>query len=149
MFKTILVPLDGSELAEAVIPLVRDIAASTCAAIVLLRVPENVLYDPAVVAPPVSVTMYEHVRVEARDYLHRVEADLAAAGFKVRAKVNEGLVADAILECAESEHAELIAMSTHGRSGLARWLLGSIAEKIVRSSAIPVLLVRPHKNHQA
>jgi nucleotide-binding universal stress UspA family protein len=149
MYRRILVPLDGSELAEAALRHARDIAASSLAEIVLVRVPVNVLYDASAVAPPASILMYDYVRTEARTYLERVEAELKANGFKATSEVSEGLVADAILDCAERTHADLIIMSTHGRSGVARWLLGSVAEKIVRGAQVPVLIVRPPQDSHA
>jgi nucleotide-binding universal stress UspA family protein len=80
---------------------------------------------------------------ESAIYLDRVAAELRAVGVKVTTETCAGPVAETILEYAEGIHADLIAMSTHGRSGLARWFIGSVADKVVRAARLPVLLARP------
>ena len=70
---------------------------------------------------------------------------LKIEGVSTSIEVAEGHTAEAILDCAKHSHADLIAMTTHGRSGLGRWWLGSVADKVVRASHIPVLLVRPEE----
>ena len=149
MYRKILVPLDGSALAEIALAHARDLANDPSSQIVLVRVPVNILYDPTAVMPPSSSSMYDYVRAEAKSYLTRIERDLNAAGYNASSELCEGPVADAILECAERVGANLIVMSTHGRSGVARWLLGSVAEKIVRGAHLPVLLVRAPQGQPA
>ena len=73
----------------------------------------------------------------------RTAARLGELGLRVQTEVCEGHVAEAILDYADSKHADLIAMSTHGRSGLGRLLMGSVAEKVMHSTKVPVLLVHP------
>src|SRR6266852_2308092 len=143
MYQKILLPLDGSELAGAVLPHVRAIAQRYNAEIVLLRVPEYVVFDPAVVTPTIFTTVYDAVKTEASEYVGRIAVKLKEAGFNVTAEVRDGAVVETILDYADHIHADLIAMSTHGRSGVARWLLGSVADKIVRGAKTPVLLIRP------
>ena len=142
MFKRIVVPLDGSPLAEGVLPQVKQVAGPDTE-IVLVRVPVYVVFDPAMVTPSMVTAMYEYVQKETSEYLERTTAALRAEGLNVRSELCEGPVALAILECAERVQADLIAMSTHGRSGVARFLIGSVADRIVRSAKIPVLLLRP------
>jgi nucleotide-binding universal stress UspA family protein len=81
-------------------------------------------------------------REKAQKYLHGLALHFSASGGKVHARIADGPVPEAILEQAETEGATMIAMSTHGRSGVSRWVLGSVAEKVVRQSPVPVLLVR-------
>ncbi|MBI1800618.1 MAG: universal stress protein [Chloroflexi bacterium] len=146
MFKKIMVPLDGSELAEAVLPYVRALAATEGAEVILLRVLVYAIHDFAGVDPTFSATIAEAneaVRQGTEKYLRELTARLSAQGLNVSALTADGLVAEAILDCADKTGADLIAMSTHGRSGLARWLIGSVADRVVRGSKVPVLLIRP------
>ncbi len=155
MFKKILVPLDGSALSKGVLPHVRALAACCGSEIVLLRVIPEIgmrIVTPAVVAqtveqtvsslPPVlpdDLSIYE---VSARSDLEAIVAELAAAGLRAKARLGSGPVTEGILDAAAEESADLIAMSTHGRGGLSRFLLGSIASQVVQHASIPVLLVR-------
>jgi nucleotide-binding universal stress UspA family protein len=136
MFERILVPLDGSELAESVLHQVGRLLRRKDAEVLLLRV---VTLPPATegdVGIPLDL-----LRSRAEEYLHDAERRLTEQGARVKAMVVEGFAADRILETARNERVTLIAMSTHGRTGLARWVFGSVAEKVLRASAIPVLVV--------
>jgi nucleotide-binding universal stress UspA family protein len=137
MLSRILVPLDGSPLAEAVLPQVVELAALRKSEVLLLRV---ALSHAAPGVDPVEVQV--RAVEEARSYLARIEADLTTQGLMVKSAVRYGHAVEEILDHARAAGADLIAMSTHGRTGLRRWVLGSIAESIVRRSAIPVLLLR-------
>jgi len=155
MFKKILVPLDGSALSNSVLPHVRALAACCGSEVVLLRVIPEIgmrVVTPAVIAqtveqtvaslPPVlpdDLSMYE---ASARGQLEAVVAELAAAGLRAKARLGSGPVVEGILDAAAEEAADLIAMSTHGRGGLNRFLLGSIASQVVQHANVPVLLVR-------
>ncbi len=143
MYKKILVPLDGSEFAEAVLPHVRELALCTGAEIVLLRVAVRPMYTGAASEPPSTVAALNESDQEPAAYLERVAGELREQGLKVTTEVCTGPVAETILEYAEGVHADLVAMSTHGRSGLARWFIGSVADKVVRAAKLPVLLARP------
>jgi len=133
----ILVPLDGSPLAEAVMPQVAELAAVRKAEVVLLRV---ALAHAFPGADPVEA----QVRAvdEAESYLGKLESDLVAQGLTVKSVVRYGHAAEEILDHARVGGVTLIAMSTHGRSGIRRWVLGSVAETVVRHSPVPVLLLR-------
>ncbi len=137
MVKHILIPLDGSPMAEAVLPHVLTLAQSAHTQLHLLRVAqcpvEFIFCDPAI-APPLD---------DPEAYLIHIAAPLRRAGYWVIVHLAWGRVADAILAYAEAIQADLIAMATHGRSGLSRWLLGSVADEVVRHAPVPVLLVRP------
>ena len=137
MYKSILVPLDGSKLAEAILPEIEKVASSMRARIILLRVCR------AHVFPGRDPTKAEvEVIREAEQYLNEIAKQLTTKGLDAEIHVRYGDVADEILSHSRRNEIDLISMSTHGRSGLGRWLLGSVAEKIVRHSEKPVLLLR-------
>jgi nucleotide-binding universal stress UspA family protein len=137
MYKSILVPLDGSALAEAILPEIEKVARCMGARIILLRV------SRAHVFPGKDPTEAEiEVVRRAEEYLAEIRDRLAAKGFDAEAHVRYGAVAEEILTHSARNDVDLIAMSTHGRSGLGRWALGSVAEKIVRRSVKPILLMR-------
>ncbi len=135
--KRILVPLDGSECAEKVLPMVEKLAAELKASIALLRVAY------AHVFPGADPTEAE-VKVvgEAEEYLKRIEDRFKAQGFKVDSHVRYGIDAEEILDHAGQKDIDFIAMTTHGRSGVKRFLLGSVGEKLLRHSPKPIFLVR-------
>ncbi|MDW8352265.1 MAG: universal stress protein [Anaerolineae bacterium] len=141
MFKKILVPLDGSSFSEEALPHARELAACGDAEIILARVDEAYEPPPGVFVP--ATAMPEAVQLSAGEYLEQLASRLHIAGFKVNSAVLDGKVADALLKFAKSEGVDLIVMSTHGRTGLSRLLMGSVAEQIVHGAHCPVLLVRP------
>jgi len=144
MYNRILVPLDGSELAEQVLPGVIELANCTGAEIVLIRVPDFPVYEYLMPAADLTTPMQELARDQASQYLDRVSSDLRATGLHVRTQVvYDGAVYSTILETAKEMKVDLIAMSTHGRSGLARLVMGSVADDVVHHAELPVLLVRP------
>ncbi len=133
----ILVPLDGSKCAEMVFPTMEKVAKDLNAAAALLRVAFVHLIPGA---DPIDA----QVRVvrEAEEYLRELEKQLTAKGIKVETHVRYGHDAEEILDHAAQPDIELVAMTTHGRSGIKRFLLGSVAEKVLRHSPKPILLVR-------
>ena len=148
MYRKILVPLDGSHLSEAVIPQARMLAQCGGGEIILLRVIVGASYDYLGADAALARSATDAMRVEAQQYLDRIAKSLKLNGVKVSTVLREGAVADSILDYAEANLVDLIAMSTHGRSGLGRWLIGSVADRVVHGATIPVLLVRPHPSHQ-
>lgn len=142
MYTKILVPLDGSELAECVLPHVKAIAAGrSTAQVVLLRVVEPL---PAGTPPAVDFEIVQKAGVKtAEEYLARTKTELIKEGLNVEAKVLIGRPAETIIEFAQRNKVDLITLATHGRSGITRWVLGSVADRLVRSSSVPVLLIRP------
>ena len=138
MFERILIPLDGSPRAELILSQVGRILGREDAEILLLRV---VTFLPSFE----SVDMTPILRAEreaAQAYLHELARRFHDSGAKVHARVEQGPPAETILDVAAREGATLIAMTTHGRGGLASWAMGSVAEKVARAADIPVLLVR-------
>ncbi|MBE0431482.1 MAG: universal stress protein [Dehalococcoidia bacterium] len=146
---SILVTLDGSRFAEAVIPYAVGLAEAMDSEIALLRIIEPVtLPRLAGYGQWVDWDKYERdlsaqAQSEARIYLDNVELGLQARGLKVSSTSLSGKPAQAILQYAEDRSVGLIALSTHGFSGIARWAYGSVASRIIEGSPRPVLLVRP------
>lgn len=134
MYRKILVPLDGSEIAENILPHVKDMALTHQAEVILLRV---------LPATGVLPSAAERELTEARNYLSAVEKRLQQEGVNVRFSVRHGENAAAeITDYAEVNDVALIAMSTHGRGGVSRWIFGSVAEKVLQGTNKPILLVR-------
>lgn len=142
MYKKIIVPLDGSEFAESVLPHVRELAKVGQAEIELVIV---ALAAPSyMVETPVDLGDFNaYLKNNAITYAQGVAQQLRDEGLNVSIFVGNDDIAQAILEHSEKVGADLIAMTTHGRGGLSRWLMGSVADKILHSAKIPVLLVRP------
>lgn len=155
----ILLPLDGTELAEQILPWAVSLAEHLPdARITLMRGIQSVV--PVSSAPDLPEAekaarallrqvqeLQERLRQDAEQYLEKVAAGLRARGLQVQTQVVvEDQPALAILHEAEQERAALIALETHGRRGLSRLILGSVADKVVRGSHVPVLVHRPSKN---
>ena len=147
MYKKILVPLDGSELAETVLPHAEALAKSEGAEIILLRVavtPNEALFSRN---PALATNIIKEVEEETDAYMKAEVEKLKDEGVKVSGITRDGLVPDTILTVAEETHADVIAMSTHGRTGVKRWLLGSVADKVVHHAHIPVMLIHPFSSN--
>ena len=142
MYKRALVPLDGSMVAEGIIPFILEIAGPLDMEVVLLRV--VVPIPPSVIegSRHVEVEDVEKRRLEAEEYLAPIGAELRAKGVRVQTQVRRGEPIAEILAGARVAGADLIAMTTHGRSGLGRLLFGSVAEAVLRQSEVPVFLMR-------
>ncbi len=144
MYKKILVPLDGSDVAEAVLPHAEALAKSENAELIIMRVPVLPAAEYVSLDPIIASTVRKDIRDEASKYVNRTVDKLAKDHVKVVGITKEGPVPDTILEVAEETHADMIAMSTHGRTGIKRWLMGSVADKIVHHTHIPVMLIHPN-----
>lgn len=148
MYKTILVPLDGSKRAETIIKHVTEIARKFNAKLILLTAIESkLLQDDGEMA---SASMGEFGSTEeeikkAETYLASVQQELTQHGIQVEARVIKGLPVAVIKETAEQENADLIAIASHGRGGLARVFYGSVAGEILNQVERPLLLVRSQK----
>jgi nucleotide-binding universal stress UspA family protein len=143
----ILVPLDGSDLAEAVLPLAIGLAEGAHAEVVLSHSVAAAQADVAARVGTYRATEFEDHQValaieRARIYLHDVSQRLIRPGVTMHTDVRTGPPADAILACAHAQHADLIVMSTHGRSGLGRWVYGSVADRVLHGATVPILVVR-------
>jgi nucleotide-binding universal stress UspA family protein len=131
MFQRILVPLDGSSLAEQAIPVAARLARASAGSLVLCRaVPELGGYAAGADA------------LEAESYLTQMVQSPQLAGLTTQATAPGGPPAGAILQAVSDFGADTVIMNSHGRSGLSRWLLGSVAERVARSSPVPMLIVR-------
>ena len=141
MYKRILVPLDGSRLAEQALPHAAAHAAVFGAEIILLKV-LGPLPEPSMSSPR-AIRSAEAASAElAQEYLEGVAAGLQAEGHGVEAAIEEGRPYVQIIRYAEENDVDLIVMSTRGYSGLSRWLLGSVADRVARGATVPVLLVQ-------
>ena len=137
--KTILVPLDGSIVAEAALTPAVDLAREAGARLVLLRAAQA---HTLPMADPIQAQV--DVMREAQEYLAAARARVTAAGVRdVEISAWYGPAVEAIVEAARYRHADLIVMSSHGRSGVSRLVLGSVAESVLRATAVPILLIRP------
>jgi nucleotide-binding universal stress UspA family protein len=142
MYRRVLVALDGSPVAESVIPFILAIAGPLDMEVILLRVVQP---EPPVVVeggPPIAVEDVEARRIDAEEYLAPVAVELRGKGVRVTSQVRRGIPAEEIVAAAREAGADLIAMSTHGRGGLGRLLFGSVAEAVLRHAEIPVFLMR-------
>ena len=157
MYTSILVALDGSELAELVLPYVEAIAEKFDSVVVLVRAissVEEILSRSSLAATSVTVPVTDPIplidaeREESLEYLDGVAERLRARGTTVVCQAPEGPAGDMILQESRSRQVELIAMTTHGRSGLGRLVFGSVAEHVLRQAPCPVLLVRVSKDRK-
>jgi nucleotide-binding universal stress UspA family protein len=141
MYKRILLPLDGSKLAERALPHAIAQAQGFGARLVLLRVAETIPH-----APGVSAADLERVKRQtvawAQEHLKRVTEQVQELGVQVESAIIEGRPNVEITRFAEANSIDLIVLSSRGRSGFSRWLLGSVADRVVRGAIVPVLLVR-------
>lgn len=115
-----LVPLDGSKESEAVIPYIEELASKLKTEVVLLQV----------------------VVASVESYLEKVDSQLRGKGITVKSEVRFGSVAEEIIKLADEIHADVVAMSTHGQSGVSRWVFGSVANRVLHEGNTPLLLVR-------
>jgi nucleotide-binding universal stress UspA family protein len=143
MFETILVPLDGSLLAECVLPHIVAIARAFNAKVILLRVLEKNRANGS--AQLFDLLNWQIKKTEAKLYLEKVSARLLKSQLRIDATVLEGLVAESIAEFAQSQGVNLIILSSHGRSGLTQWGISSVAQKIILSAPTSVLIVRANQ----
>jgi nucleotide-binding universal stress UspA family protein len=146
MYKKILVPLDGSQLAEKVLAHAIALAKATGAEVTLVTVIQHVFGAPGKgyveTVPEVLAERKVAADAEAMIYLERIQRDLKEQGVVAHCDTVGDDVADAIIGYAEQKGFDLITMATHGRSGLDRFIMGSVAEKVVRGTLKPVLLIR-------
>ena len=151
MHERILIPLDGSQVGESALPYVEDLLSKLSpevkVEVTLLQVLR--LLRPSVVSglavPDIAYTQQEmeESKKKAIDYLNKAGERLKRKGAAVAARVSTGDASEAIVKVAEEINADLIAMSTHGRSGLSRWAFGSVTDKVLRRGArVPILTVR-------
>jgi len=149
-YQNILVPLDGSTLAEQVLPYVKALIRPNHTRVFLIRVLKTGVRERAMALltsyPPglqLATTVLHHAEMQLQHYLRSVAAVLREQGAVVHTVVRRGSPADEILAYADEVGADLIGMTTHGLSGMSRWVYGNVAGKVLQGTHTPVLLVRP------
>ncbi|MBE3559910.1 MAG: universal stress protein [Ktedonobacteraceae bacterium] len=142
MFQHIMVPLDGSVLAEQALPAAARIARRTGGTVHLLQVLAPVpIYDPYLAQTAAYLNELGEEEDEAAKYLERVAHTKTLEGVKTQREIRTGVPAQEILIYAQAAHTDLIVLCSHGYTGLTRWALGSVAQKIARHSPIPTLIL--------
>lgn len=153
MSHTVIIPLDGSKLAEQALPLGISVAQQMDSTLQLVQViPSanqsfNYLSTPDGHMMPIDIV--ETFRANAQRYLEQKKTQLLEAGIAVETTVIEGDIAPAIANFANQEEAAYLVMSTHGRGGLSRWMLGSVADQVLHLSERPLLIMRPKETSDA
>lgn len=144
MYKIILVPLDGSKRAETILPHVEGIALLHQATVVFIQIvePTATLVTPYDMVPYYDAEQLDSWMNEAKEYLAGLKGEFREKGIEAKAFVEQGPVVRTILDVAQRENVDLIAMASHGRSGLARVFYGSIAAGVLNQADRPLLLVR-------
>ncbi|MFC1816034.1 universal stress protein [Thermodesulfobacteriota bacterium] len=148
MFKKLMVPLDGSELAECVIPYIKDfIDQGQVEFIVFVRVVRPVVapasFDDDMEYIPQDWSKLESEKIiSAEVYLKKLVNRLKQNGTKFTTEVLVGRIGDSLIDYIKANDFDLIVIATHGRSGLSRWVRGSVADKILSASHIPILMVQ-------
>jgi nucleotide-binding universal stress UspA family protein len=149
VYKRIMVPLDGSKLAECVLPhLETAVKGSDSPEVMLVRAVEPIAIpygrETTEITSMEQLKAFEaHNRVEAEKYLEEIAARLKNAGINAKTYVLVGKAAEVLSDFAAKNDLDLVIMATHGRSGISRWVWGSVADRLIRSLCIPVLVVRP------
>ena len=144
MYSKILVPLDGSLLSECSVEQVKKLAAAGISEVILLRVVEPIDRDEAVTWASAGYTIGDiqnRKKADVQKYMVNTVEILKKEGISARGEVLEGRATETIIDYSEKNQVDLIIISSHGRSGITRWALGSVADRVARHSAIPVLLV--------
>jgi nucleotide-binding universal stress UspA family protein len=146
LISRLLIPLDGSELSKLALPVGEELAANLKASVtlfqmaIMIRIYQNAYGSESVFVNYAQLDEDEKARVSAE--MSALDTDLKGKGFQVTHVVTSGFdAASDIIEVSKKVSADMVVMSTHGRSGLTRWFLGNIAEKVLRNGEIPLLLV--------
>jgi len=142
MYSRILLPLDGSKTAEKVLPFARLLARTLKLPVQLLEVVDISAATAHIVTDKARYLDAIIAEGERASREHLAEVAVTFAGLHVTCKVERGRPAESIIENAEADAGTLITMATHGRSGINRWMMGSVAEKVLRGTTMPLLLVR-------
>lgn len=153
--QSFLVPLDGSDLAKEALPYAKNLASRLSGAIHLIRVVTvsrqlaaagmagsgGIDAMSTVDMEAIDEAIEAEVK-EARSYLTELSRQLEAEGLKVQWEVRQGVAADEIIECARENGIDVIVITTHGRSGFARLVFGSVSDRVIREAGIPVMVVK-------
>ena len=147
MYKTILVPLDGSKRAEAILPHVENLSRGFNAEVIFFIVEEPALlleYDE-VVDMPKYLAERDQQKKRTESYLFSVQKKFQVKGIKTRTLIGYGQVVKSIIDAAEKENTELVAMASHGHSGLSRTFYGSVAAGVLQRIDRPLFLIRSRR----
>ena len=142
MYKKILVPLDGSKRAEAILPHVEELALAGKAKVIFLQIielPQMVVGADFVYQSPED---YDALQKEAENYLNGLKGEFREKGVDARMHISHGPAVEAIIETAAREDADLIAVASHGRTGLSRVFYGSVAAGVLHRIDRPLLIIR-------
>ena len=146
LLRKALVPLDGSSESEAVIPYIEELASELKAEVTLLLVAEQPYHvyreGEGVVRVHYTEDEIKQLKASIEGYLEKLASRFYGRGIATKCEVRVGVPAEEIIMVAEEIHADLVAMSTHGWSGIGRWVFGSVAEKVLHEGNTPLLLVR-------
>ena len=138
MYEKILVPLDGSELAEVALPYAEELASRLKTEVILFQVVPIAYHVYAAgegsAKIPYTDEEMKPLKASAQDYLEKVASRLEGTGITTRSEVTVGTAADEIIKLADETNTGLVTISTHGRSGISRWALGSVADKVARGA---------------
>ena len=153
MYQRILIPLDGSKTGEAALPYVEELVASLSPKIkvevTLLQVVSSmahwIIAGEATAKVAYTEEEMKQIQGKALDYLNKAGEGLINRGAIVKVAVRTGRAADEIIKCADEIKADLVAMSTHGRSGITRWAFGSVTGRVLHSVSAPILTIRAPK----
>jgi nucleotide-binding universal stress UspA family protein len=159
MLKHLLLPLDGSELAEKALEYVDKLVGSGSKITLLMAIdpPEAMAYSTygaqvATAGPVIEQSLLNYSAVaenmmdHGKNYLAKKTEALQKAGYTVQTLIDYGYAADMIIDTAEKEQVDAIVICTHGRSGLSRWILGSVTQKILGAAVCPVFVIPPDRN---
>lgn len=142
MYEKVLVPLDGSELAECSLPHVKKMAKEGFVKeIVLLTVID--IYPSALLEGADTAAIYDAQLTNSREYLANLQAQFRSEGIEVKTEILKGSTAQTIADYATENGVELMIIATHGHTGMKRLMFGSVALRILHESQVPVLLIRP------
>ncbi|MBI3930904.1 MAG: universal stress protein [Chloroflexi bacterium] len=153
MYERILVPLDGSKLGEAALPYIEELVSrllpGTKVEVTLLQVlsllTHWVVAGEAGVSVPYTEQEMKRFKQQAADYLGKAGEGLSSKGATVKIRVGVGNAAEEIITAAHEINADIIAMSSHGRSGFSRWAFGSVTDRVLRGGDKPVLVIKATK----
>ena len=148
MYKSILAPLDGSKQAERILPHVEELALRFGAEVIFIRVVEPLVSTISIhgSSPEMYIDMVDDLYNEAKAYLTALKGEFREKGISVKTIVRKGTVVNNIISVSESEDVDLIAMASHGRTGLERVFYGSVAAGVLHQVDRPLLLIRARGN---
>jgi nucleotide-binding universal stress UspA family protein len=146
MYQKVLVPLDGSELAECALPEVKKLAGGgVIGEVILLNVFEvDFMGIPTTHTRVVDINALRNAQLDkSGKYLEKIQAELSSEGIKVKTESQEGTPAQTIVNYADANGVDLIVIATHGFTGMKKLMFGSVALRVLHDSPVPVLLIRP------